>query len=1564
MHQPTSLYFGVVLLGATLALAPAPGVGRPEASLAGAARAVEKTRTLGVSVPRIRGGSLKLPLVFEVNRGQLDSSVQYRARGPGFNVLLESGGIRFETVAQQSSAERKPPTRRAPGKRPPKLRARRRQYPGWREEQRRREEKRKRPPAGDSILLRFEGAAPKLAWRGQDALPGVANYFLGHDPALWRTRVPLFAGVGATAMGPGMDCLVYAGASGLEMDFDVARGEHLRRLRLEVSGAQSLRLSAEGDLLIAGRTALIRLRNPAIYQMKAGQRISVTGGYALASSHEVSFRAGAYDRTIPLVIDPSVAITYTTFLGGTGSDSANAAALNPSGMVYISGTTTADASFAEPVTKKFGPLGGANDFFVAELDATMTGAASLVALTFVGGSGDEEGGKLALNATGVALVGTTTSTDYPTTDSTKLVKGTNDLSLTVLDPTLSVLNFSTVLDGTGAFATPLDGSGTHGTPAVAFDPSGRVLVTADTTAADLPVTAGAYQPIWGGTASTETPAPVQSDGMLAVYSAPTLTYLTYFGINGFTNDEGNFVPATAGVTGLAVDLVGQVYVTGFTSQPGTGFPVTNGFQTTYAGGPYDGFLMSFTPKGLGTADLIYSTFVGGADSDEAMAVAVDQAIPANAYVVGTTTSPDELTTPTVSGFQSSLHGTANAFLAAVAQTQAGVTTLSYATYLGGSKSDSALGVIAPQSATAVYVTGLAGSFDFPTLNTLQSFSGTGDAFLAKLDTTAAGAASLLYATLLGGGNASQGNGVAALPTGEIVVAGSTTSNDFPLEGNPQTGVQPICSSCQASPPLPDAFVVAFAENAANGPVVSFNAPEVSFGDELVGSQYPPQIGILTNTGTSALTISDIAITGANASDFAQSNDCPLSPATLAVQATCQLTVNYSPSIPAVESAAITFTDNAVGSPQNLNLAGTGQEPLASLSAASINFGNQPAGTASNAQTVTLTNGGNLGLNISLLNITGPDVAQFRFAGSNTCVNPPTVQGGASCVMNVAFAPQTTGTFSASIALTDNSGNVPTASQVVLLSGTGTSAAPTAIVTPTVLTFGSQGVGTSSGPEPVGLSNTGSLPLQISSIGISGTNASEFMIASGTTCPAGGGTLGVSAGCNVNVVFVPASTGGKSAILSFFDNVSGSPQLVSVSGTAISSPSIKVAPGSVGFQAQTLKMPSAPSQVTISNPGSTAVQISSISVTGPNAGDFLQTNNCPGTVNPAATCQVSVVFQPLAGGARTASLSLADSAAGSPQIVTLSGTGLVPAVSISTATVNFATQLAGTVSAASLVTLTNTGNGGLVISSLALSGANAGEFAATQNCGAMLAPGGNCSVSVVLQPQPGQAGSAAATLNINDNALDSPQTAALTGSVDDFSLSTTSSGSLSVAVTAGATASYSLQVNSLNGFSGTVAITCAGAPAEATCSASPSPVSVAATGATPFSVSVPTQQLVSGAVWGRPGPAPANRIYWPPEPPLARTLGLAIVVFVMAALCAAGFGGRRLLRRIAVASVFIFVLLAAVALTSCGSGGSGTQATPQADTPAGTYSLTVTAAFTPSGTSQVVSRTLPLTLAVQ
>jgi hypothetical protein len=672
------------------------------------------------------------------------------------------------------------------------------------------------------------------------------------------------------------------------------------------------------------------------------------------------------------------------------------------------------------------------------------------------------------------------------------------------------------------------------------------------------------------------------------------------------------------------------------------------------------------------------------------------------------------------------------------------------------------------------------------------------------------------------------------------------------------------------------------------------------------------------------------------------------------------------------------------------LTGTGQEPLSSLSAAVLNFGSQPAGTISNQQTVTLTNSGNLALYISEVNITGPDVAQFRFNGNNTCTVPPIVQPGGTCIMNLQFAPQTMGNFNATVVFTDNAGNVNTAMQSVQLTGAGSAPAPTANVAPSAVNFGSQSVGSTSGPQTVSLNNTGSLPLQVSSISMSGPNSAEFKITSGTTCPVSGGSVGIAGLCGLNVAFAPASTCSKAALISFIDNASNSPQNVTLSGTGINSPSLTISSSSVAFQAQTLNVASGASTVTLSNADSMAIQISSIAIVGSNAADFSQNNNCPPILNPAPTsgpqssCQIVVTFRPTAGGARTASLSITDNAAGSPQLITLSGTGLVPAATLSASTLSFASQLAGTSSAPTVLTLTNSASGsqagGLVVSGTPVSGTNAAEFTATPNCGTILAAGNSCGISVVFQPQVGQAGAAVATLSINDNAPNSPQTVALSGSASDFSLGASTSGSLSAVVNSGATAQYSLQVNSLNGFAGTVALSCAGAPPEATCSVSPSSLTAPGTGATPFTVSVATQQSTSqspasnfGPQW-RSGGTDAKPLWWAApsaepgwrriQPPSVGLTYLAVITFLASLLCGATFARRRTWKRLALAAVYAVLVFAAVAMTSCGGSSGSQQTSSQADTPLGTYTLTVTGTYTPVGATTNVTRTVQLTLAVQ
>ena len=1492
------------------------------------AASVARALPVEASVPHVRTQKPVIPLVFEQNQGQFRPRTQFLTHAGKYSLSFESRSIVVVPKAASPSTS-------------------------------------KRWAAIRPLGIDFSRESAVTRWEGESPLAARANYFIGRDAAHWRTDVAMFVSVRARNIAPGIDCIARGGTDGIELDFAAEPHADLKRLQFRLRGRSKLELGKDGGIIASNRTASLRLRRPSIYQELAGHKIAIKGGYLIGRGGIISFRVPRYDHSRALIIDPSVSLTYTTFLGGSGADSASGVAVDSTGNVYLAGTAP-PAGFPETGSTSIG-AGAGPDFFVAKIDPTQTGAASLIYLTFIGGSGTEYGGQLAVDSNGdVAVTGATTSTDYPVTDKTSVGTSANALALSELGAEGNSLLFSTLLAGNGSEATQ-----TPADAGVAFAPNGNVIVASDTTSTNLPVTSGAYQAVFGSGGNVLNGAPVSgsNDGFLAVYSSSgTLAYLTYLGIDGYaytdTGGDPNFATVQVGVTGVAVDLLGRAYVAGFTSQPGAGFPTTNGLQTAYGGGAFDAFLMSFSPKGLGTADLIYSMFLGGSSLDQAFGVAVDGAIPANAYVVGTTQSSDVVNSPVISGYQTAPNGIANGFLAVVSQSSAGVTSLNYATYFGGSASDSALSVGA-LGENAVYIAGHTTSANFPTSQTLQSFSGTSDAFVAKFDTTQAGAASLLYSTLLGGRNDSQANGVAATATGSVFVSGSTTSPDFPLAGNPQTGVQPVCTSCQESPPLSDAFVVALAENTATGPIVEFNAPVLNFDNQLVGSPNPPQLSILTNGGTVPLEITSLGIAGTNANDFSQSNNCPISPQTLAAGANCSITVTFAPSIAGAESAALSFTDNAPGSPQSVNLAGTGEEPLASPSPQSVSFGNQPTGSTSAQQVVTLGNAGNLALNISLVGLSGADAAQFAIKGVDTCTNPPTVQPGGSCSIGIAFAPQTTGNFSASIQFTDNAGNAASAVQSVPLSGAGVPPSAAVSLAPTSLAFSPQSVGTTSAPQTVALANTGTLSLQISTISFTGANASEFAFASGTSCPISGGTLAAGAQCSVTVTFTPSSAGAQSAAISFSDNVSGSPQTVPLSGTGGAGASISVTPASISFSPQTLQIPAAAQTVLVTNSGSGAVQISGITMSGANSADFVETNNCPGTLNASANpCSVSIAFDPTAGGARSATLLIADTAAGSPQVVTLSGTGLAPSVSLPGASPVFIAQLVGTTSPAAQIAIANAGNGALSISGLTLTGANSGDFQQTSACvdnaqhSNMIAANSACTVNVTFQPL--ASGTRAATLNITDNALNSPQTVPLSGAAVDFSVEVTPGAPQSIVVTAGQTATYNLQASPVGGFVGTVSLACSGAPALVACSISQPTVSVTGTSPTGFTVSAATTAANTsspGAIFHRnspnsPGtPWSSSRklraLHWP-------GFAFATIILALAGLIDA-MRQRRARANIPRLALCVALL---IILASCGGGGGGTQTTTSQGTAPGTYTLTVT------GSVQGVSRSVPLTLDVQ
>ena len=326
------------------------------------------------------------------------------------------------------------------------------------------------------------------------------------------------------------------------------------------------------------------------------------------------------------------------------------------------------------------------------------------------------------------------------------------------------------------------------------------------------------------------------------------------------------------------------------------------------------------------------------------------------------------------------------------------------------------------------------------------------------------------------------------------------------------------------------------------PAASLSSTSLAFGSQPVGTTSTARTVTLSNTGNAALRITSLAVKGTNRSNFAQTNRCGSS---LAAGAHCTISVTFTPSASGSLTASLSITDNARGSPQTVSLSGTGTAALVSLSHTSLPFGSQPVGKTSTAHTVNLSNTGNGTLSITSLAVKGTNFSNF--AQTNTCGK--SLAAGAHCTISVTFTPSASGSRTASLSITDNAKGSP---QTVSLSGTGTLTAATGTaatgtaalvsLSPTSLAFGNQAVDMTSTAQTVTLSNTGNAALSITSLALTGTNASDF--AQSNTC---GSSLAASANCTIAVMFTPSVTGTEAASLSIADNSSGSPQTVPLSG---------------------------------------------------------------------------------------------------------------------------------------------------------------------------------------------------------------------------------------------------------------------------------------------------------------------------------------------------------------------------------------------------------------------------------
>jgi hypothetical protein len=327
---------------------------------------------------------------------------------------------------------------------------------------------------------------------------------------------------------------------------------------------------------------------------------------------------------------------------------------------------------------------------------------------------------------------------------------------------------------------------------------------------------------------------------------------------------------------------------------------------------------------------------------------------------------------------------------------------------------------------------------------------------------------------------------------------------------------------------------------------------------------------------------------------------------------------------------------------------------------------------------------------------------------------------------------------------------------------GGTTAPSVSVSPTSLTFASTAVGATTAAQAVTIKNTGTAAVTLASETITGTNASSF-VKSATTCTS---SLAAGASCTVSVEFKPAAAGSLAATLSIADNATGSPQTVALKGTATATavaPTATLSPASLTFASTAVGSTTAAQVVTLKNTSTTtALTITSIAYSGTNATSFVKSaTTCGSSLAAGKTCTISTEFKPTAAGALTATLSVADNATGSPQKVTLKGTGTAPKATITPATLTFASTKEGATSAAQTVTLTNSGTAIMNISSIVVAGTNATSFKiASKTCGSTLAAAAKCTLSVNFKPL--ATGTLTGDIAITDNAAGSPQKVALKG----------------------------------------------------------------------------------------------------------------------------------------------------------------------------------------------------------
>ncbi len=802
---------------------------------------------------KMSGAPLSLPLFFEANRGQSDERVKFLARSAGYTLFVTpketvfAGARTSGTGGQKLTASTRDLNVQLP----------------------------------EVLRMRLLHSNPEAQITGAKELPGKVNYLIGSNPRNWHTGVPLYEEVHSHEVYPGIDLVFHGDQQRLEYDFRVAPGADTRRIQFEVSGAEKMEVAENGDLVLHATITEFRMRKPLLYQDVGNQRVPVEGGFSLQAGKLVAFRVGPYDKTLPLVIDPT--IVFSTFLGGAGAEVPSGMDLdvtNPSApKLFVAGSTSDISTFAE-TSSLIGTSGGAGDYaFVAKIDSTTTGVSSLNFLTFIGGvlpfTGETApcenfSTDMKLDASGGAgqvepvVLGLTNCQDFPVTFGGPTT-GTDDLFVTRLTPSGAGIDDSTLLGGNGSQGLASGGGGSS----LFVSPEGTLVLSGSTTSTNLPTTANVYSVSF----NNGTPGEFDDCYTAKLDRAFNLLYLTYLNVGGSSTSTN-----AAGCGVGSVDAAGKIYVGG-TIYSATAFSLNNGgagangFQTTFVGTPGttpNGWVGVLDPSLSGVAQMKYATYIAGGAGTSLGAGAIDLAH-GMAVVVGQVTSGGTTDIPLLNAFQTKNNAAAGAttgMITVIDTTKTGASSLVASSYFGGTTNVGATLIrsVAIDSVPGnpptqrIVVSGQTTATAFPTLNPLQaSLVGTQDAFVSVLSVPSPGSTyniSLLFSTYLGGGVNSSGgaDSVRALITDanhQVYGLGRTASANFFGNTTPATtvnGFQTTCASCGGGTPAADlAIFVLTPQNGTSVPDLTITKTHSgNFTQGQTGAQYTITV---TNSGS-------------------------------------------------------------------------------------------------------------------------------------------------------------------------------------------------------------------------------------------------------------------------------------------------------------------------------------------------------------------------------------------------------------------------------------------------------------------------------------------------------------------------------------------------------------------------------------------------------------------------------------------------------------------------------------------------------------------------------------------